>query len=116
LNWTTACACALHWLQSLEPTGVGARACSRMPGPAAAHSHPGLRRAPAGRWRICEHHLDLLAKRDIKRLTALTGADEDLVREAQALIVACEPKPGRPFAGRRQHHRARRDRAQAGRG
>ena len=29
---------------------------------------------------------------------AVTGADEDLLREAQALIVALEPKPGRPFA------------------
>jgi RNA polymerase sigma-54 factor len=34
----------------------------------------------------------------MKRLTALTGADEDEVRQAQVLIVACEPKPGRPFA------------------
>jgi RNA polymerase sigma-54 factor len=47
---------------------------------------------------ICEQHLELLARRDIKRLVAATGADEDLVREAQALIVSCEPKPGRPFA------------------
>ena len=39
-----------------------------------------------------------LSRRDLKRLTALTDADEDLVREAQALIVACEPKPGRPFS------------------
>ena len=29
---------------------------------------------------------------------AVTGADEDLLREAQALIVSLEPKPGRPFA------------------
>ena len=48
--------------------------------------------------RICEQHLELLARRDMKKLTSLTGADEDLVRQAQALITACEPKPGRPFA------------------
>jgi RNA polymerase sigma-54 factor len=48
--------------------------------------------------RICEQHLDLLARRDMKRLTAITGAEEALVREAQVLIVACEPKPGRPFS------------------
>jgi RNA polymerase sigma-54 factor len=47
---------------------------------------------------ICKQHLELLARRDSKRLMALTGADEDLLREAQALIVALEPKPGRSFA------------------
>ena len=30
--------------------------------------------------RICEQHLELLARRDMKKLTALTGADEELVR------------------------------------
>ena len=28
----------------------------------------------------------------------MTGADEATVKAAQSLIVACEPKPGRPFA------------------
>ena len=89
--------CALQWLQSLEPTGVGARTlteCLQLQ----------LRMQPPGPVRelaltLCEHHLDLLARRDMKRLTALTGADEDLVRQAQALITTCEPKPGRPFGG-----------------
>jgi RNA polymerase sigma-54 factor len=89
--------CALQWLQSLEPTGVGARTlveCLQLQ----------LRAQPPGSARqlamtLCEHHLDLLARRDMKRLAALTGADEDLVRQAQALITACEPKPGRPFGG-----------------
>jgi len=45
---------------------------------------------------------------------AMTGADEDLLREAQAMIVALEPKPARQFArsARSEHHRARRDRAE----
>jgi RNA polymerase sigma-54 factor len=34
----------------------------------------------------------------MRRLTALTGATEDQIRAAQALIVQCEPKPGRPFS------------------
>ena len=46
---------------------------------------------------VCKQHLDLLARRDLKKLMAVTGADEALLKEAQALIVACEPKPGRPF-------------------
>ena len=46
---------------------------------------------------ICKQHLELLARRDLRRLGALTGADEPLLREAQALIARLEPKPGRPF-------------------
>jgi len=86
---------ALKWLQSLEPTGVGASSlgeCITLQ----------LREQPASvarqvAIRICDGHLELLARRDMKKLMVVTGADEDLMREAQALIVACEPKPGRPF-------------------
>ena len=86
---------ALKWLQSLEPTGVGASSlgeCITLQ----------LREQPASAARkvairICDGHLELLARRDMKKLMVATGADEELMREAQALIVACEPKPGRPF-------------------
>jgi RNA polymerase sigma-54 factor len=47
---------------------------------------------------VCKTHLELLARRDLKKLLAVTGADEDLLREAQTLIKALEPKPGRQFA------------------
>jgi RNA polymerase sigma-54 factor len=47
---------------------------------------------------VCKNHLDLLARRDLKKLVAATGADEEMLKAAQALIVSCEPKPGRPFA------------------
>ena len=88
--------CALHWLQSMEPCGVGARdlrECLQLQ----------LRERPdtparAVALAICEQHLELLARRDVKRLMAVTGADEELIRQAQSLIVACEPKPGRPFS------------------
>jgi RNA polymerase sigma-54 factor len=93
--------CALGWLQSLDPPGVGARGlgeCLCLQ----------LRSRPKGPARqlallIAEKHLDLLARRDMRRLAALAGASEELVREAQALIVACEPKPGRPFAPAEGH-------------
>ena len=88
--------CALHWLQSLEPTGVGARnlaECLKLQLLTRAKTA-----ARGVALRICEHHLDLLAKRDMKRLAALTGAEENLVREAHELIKSCEPKPGRAFA------------------
>jgi RNA polymerase sigma-54 factor len=88
--------CGLKWLQSMEPAGVGAANL----GDCLALQ---LRETPACPARdcamaICRKHLELLAKRDIKKLAAATSSDEATVKAAQALIVACEPKPGRPFA------------------
>jgi RNA polymerase sigma-54 factor len=87
--------CALKWLQSLEPTGVGARSLSEC---------LSLQLRQQARCEaqmiaiiVCKQHLDLLARRDMKKLMAATGADEELLKAAQALIIACEPKPGRPF-------------------
>jgi len=87
--------CGLHWLQSLDPLGVGASSL----GECIALQLKATPRCAARQvaLRICDQYLELLARRDMKRLTALTGADEDLVRSAQDLIRACEPKPGRPF-------------------
>ena len=87
---------ALQWLQHMEPTGVGARNLSEC-------LLLQLRARPASPEQmiailICKQHLELLAKRDFKRLMALTGADEVMLREAQALITTLEPKPGRRFA------------------
>jgi RNA polymerase sigma-54 factor len=88
--------CALRYLQSMEPTGVGAHdlaECLTLQ----------LRMQPRSEAQaiaiiVCKGHLPLLARRDLKKLMAATGADEVLLREAQALIVALEPKPARPFA------------------
>src|SRR5206468_8405669 len=72
--------CGLRWLQSMEPTGVGARDLAEC-----------LTLQLRGRARgeaqmiaiiICKHHLGLLARRDWKKLMAVTGADEDLLRES----------------------------------
>jgi RNA polymerase sigma-54 factor len=88
--------CGLRWLQSLDPLGVGA---SNL-GECLSLQIKAMPRSPARQvaLRICEKYLDLLAKRDLKRLVALTSADESVVREAQELIRSCEPKPGRPFS------------------
>jgi RNA polymerase sigma-54 factor len=88
--------CAMRWLQSMEPTGVGARdlvECLTLQ----------LRALPRSEAQmiavlICKDHLELLARRDLKRLMAATGADEELLKAAQSLIKGLEPKPGRPFA------------------
>jgi len=88
--------CALKWLQSLEPAGVGARdlpECLVL-----QLRHRPRSEAQAVAVIICKQHLDLLARRDMKKLAAATGADEELIKAAQALIVGCEPKPGRPFS------------------
>ncbi len=88
--------CALLWLQAMEPTGVGARdlaecLCLQLRSRARCEIQ-------AIAIIICKNHLELLARRDMKRLMAATGADEESLREAQALIVSLEPKPGRPFS------------------
>ncbi|HEV8311926.1 MAG TPA: RNA polymerase factor sigma-54 [Burkholderiaceae bacterium] len=87
--------CALKWLQSLEPCGVGARSLSEC----LTLQLRQQERCEAQMIAIivCKQHLDLLARRDMKKLMAATGADEELLKAAQSLIVACEPKPGRPF-------------------
>jgi RNA polymerase sigma-54 factor len=87
--------CALRWLQSMEPLGVGARDLSEC-------LTLQLRALPRSEAQmvaiiVCKQHLDLLARRDGKKLMAATGADEDLLKQAQQLILGCEPKPGRPF-------------------
>jgi RNA polymerase sigma-54 factor len=88
--------CALAWLHSLEPSGVGARDLSEClclqlrELPESADQRVALL--------ICQKHLDILARRDMKKLVSATGADEELIREAQSLILSLEPKPGRRFA------------------
>jgi RNA polymerase sigma-54 factor len=88
--------CALRWLQSMEPCGVGA--CNLVECLTLQ-----LRQLPRSEVQavaviICKQHLELLARRDMKKLMVATGADEDLLKQAQVLIRSLEPKPGRQFA------------------
>lgn len=88
--------CALKWLQDMDPLGVGARdlgECLVLQ----------LRAQPRCEAQmvaiiVCKKHLDLLARRDLKKLMSVTGADEELMRQAQSMITQLEPKPGRPFS------------------
>ncbi|MDZ4143919.1 MAG: RNA polymerase factor sigma-54 [Burkholderiales bacterium] len=93
---------ALHLLQSLEPTGVGARnlgECLLLQVQALraegvpADGEAAVRAAA----RICAQPMDLLARRDVKRLVQLCGESEAAVKSAIALIGRLEPKPGRRF-------------------
>ena len=91
---------ALHLLQSLEPVGVGARdlgECLRLqlqviPADTEERAH-----VRACALSICKQPLELLAKRDVKRLVMAIGASELEVKTAMALIARLEPKPGRRF-------------------
>jgi len=87
---------ALQWLQNMDPAGIGARSLSEC----LLLQLRGRPRSPALviATIICKQHLELLAKRDLRRLMQLTGADEELLREAQALIASLEPKPARGFS------------------
>ncbi len=90
---------ALKLLQSLEPAGVGARdlgECLRLQLKARLEQAPDDT-ALATALRICAQPMDLLARRDIKRLMQLCGDLEADVRAAIGLIGRLEPKPGRRF-------------------
>ena len=94
---------AMGLLQSLEPVGVGARnlgECLRLQvkallqqGGINADEREVLQVALA----VCKQPMDLLARRDIKKLVQLACGSDVLVREAIALIGRLEPKPGRRF-------------------
>jgi RNA polymerase sigma-54 factor len=97
---------ALSLLQSLEPTGVGARhlaECLTLQLQALLQIHGDAPQSAAVRdtarvaLRICAQPMDVLARRDVKRLVQLCGASDSTVREAIALIGRLEPKPGRRF-------------------
>ena len=98
-------AIALRHLQNFEPAGVGART----PGECLALQIRAIRENAAGgdaaagpvaalALTICEQHLELLASRDYPRLKSLTGADDEALRAAQALIRGLNPRPGAAFA------------------
>lgn len=88
--------CALKWLQNMDPLGVGARDLSECL-VLQLRAQPRCE-AQALAIIVCKQHLELLARRDLRKLMSVTGADEELLRQAQALITVLEPKPGRPFA------------------
>ncbi|WP_120971835.1 RNA polymerase factor sigma-54 [Comamonas sp. lk] len=105
-------AMALKLLQSLEPVGVGARdlaECLQL------QLRDLIRLAEdegttAKHWDVlqlalsmCCQPMDLLARRDMRKLSSLCGAREEALREALALIARLEPRPGRRFVDVERH-------------
>ncbi|MDR6213171.1 RNA polymerase factor sigma-54 [Paracidovorax wautersii] len=91
---------ALRLLQSLEPTGVGARGlaeCLTLQLKALQHDEEGDPEVLQAALAICRQPLDMLARRDVRRLTQACGAGEERTRSAMALIARLEPRPGRRF-------------------
>jgi RNA polymerase sigma-54 factor len=90
---------ALRLLHHLEPVGAGARSLGECLSlqlkamQADGNAHP----ACATALRICAQPMDLLARRDVKRLSQLCGDSDAQVRAAIGLITRLEPKPGRRF-------------------
>ena len=91
---------ALRLLQSLEPAGVGARdlrECLTLQLRAMRESGIGKPALVDGAIAICAQPMELLARRDVKRLIVACGIDDETVRGAIGLIGRLEPKPGRRF-------------------
>jgi RNA polymerase sigma-54 factor len=91
---------ALKWLQRLEPTGVGARNLAECLSLQLREYEEDwgsgdITRTARG---ILAQPLELLARRDVKRLAPLCKATADDVKAAIALIAKFEPKPARRFA------------------
>jgi len=94
---------ALGLLQSLEPVGVGARDLGEclaiqlraLATPADSADTARVRKTAIA---VCKQPMELLARRDFKRLSTLTRTSEEEVRSALQLIATLEPKPGRRFA------------------
>ena len=85
---------ALHHLQEMDPAGVGARTleeCLLLQ--LRESSDPA---APLAQTLAAEH-LPLLAQRDFAQLRRKTGANDDALRDAQALIRSLNPHPGATF-------------------
>jgi RNA polymerase sigma-54 factor len=92
---------AQRLLQTLEPVGVGARnlaECLTLQLKAMDADEEGDPDTVQTALRICQQPLEMLARRDIRRLTQLCGAGEERTRAAMALIARLEPRPGRRFA------------------
>jgi RNA polymerase sigma-54 factor len=87
----------LAFVQTLDPTGVGARTlaeCIALQLAQLDAETPGRDIAVA----IARDHLQSVADRDLGALRRACGADEETLETALALIRGCNPRPGAAFA------------------
>ncbi|MHB1200876.1 MAG: RNA polymerase factor sigma-54 [Polaromonas sp.] len=86
---------ALKLLQNMEPAGVGARNLAECLGLQLTDC-PDCEETRAA-IAMCQQPMELLAKRDVKRLSHLCGFPESVIKGAIAVIGHLDPKPGRRF-------------------
>jgi len=88
-------AVALKLLHHMEPAGVGARNLAECLGLQLldCRNCDESRAAMA----MCQQPMELLAKRDVRRLAQLCGFPDTVIKGAIALIGRLDPKPGRRF-------------------
>jgi RNA polymerase sigma-54 factor len=87
---------AKQWLQNLEPTGVGAAnvaECLRLQVRAVNDKN-----MQSVMLQLLEQPLAVLARRNIKQLSAVIGRNEAEIQQALQLIRHLEPEPSRRFA------------------
>ena len=89
--------CALAFIQSLDPIGVGARSAAeclaiqirRMPGVPLVTRRLALK--------IVEGYLSWFAQREYTKLKKALDCDDEDLREVQAVVRQCNPHPGAAF-------------------
>lgn len=87
---------ALKHLQNLDPPGIGARS----PAECLALQLKSLPEDEDQRLaiKVVEEHLESLAARDYQRIKRKLQCSDDELREAHALIVSLNPRPGAQFS------------------
>ncbi|MDR2924609.1 MAG: RNA polymerase factor sigma-54 [Azoarcus sp.] len=93
---------ALHHVQQLEPTGVGART----PQECLDLQLQALPDSPVRSLAliIVEQYLELLADRSFAQIRRITGCEDEILKAAQAMILHLDPHPGSSISGAQTHY------------
>ena len=86
---------ALKLLHHMEPAGVGARNLAECLGLQLLDCKDSVETRAA--IEVCKQPIELLAKRDVKRLAQLCGLSDTMIKAAIGIIARLDPKPGRRF-------------------
>ena len=86
---------ALKLLHHMEPAGVGARNLAECLGLQLLDCKDCVETRAA--MAMCQQPVELLAKRDVKRLSQLCGFPDTVIKSAIGVIGRLDPKPGRRF-------------------
>ena len=85
----------LRLLHHMEPAGVGARNLAECLGLQLLDCRDCVETRAA--MEVCKQPMELLAKRDVKRLSQLCGFPDTVIKGAIGVIGRLDPKPGRRF-------------------